>query len=63
MGGFFVTKGSIQDLYSGTILIFIYSPYYFFEKEDFNYNNIKINEQVESISKTENLRKSLGKQA
>lgn len=49
--GFFVTSGSIKDLYSGTILIFIYSPYYFFEKEYFNYNHIKINEQVENISK------------
>jgi len=49
--GFYVTRGSIQDLYSGIILIFIYTPHYFFAKEDHNYNHIEINTQVESISK------------
>lgn len=48
--GFFVTRGSIQGLYSGIILIFIYSPYYFFAKEDYNYDHVEINVQVESIS-------------
>lgn len=33
---FFTTRGSIQELYSGTLLIFIYSSYYFFIKENFN---------------------------
>lgn len=49
--GFYVIRGSIQDLYSGIILIFIYTPHYFFEKEDYNYNHIEINAKVESISK------------
>ena len=49
--GFFVTRGSIQGLYSGIILIFVYTPHYFFAKEDCNHNHIEINAQVESISK------------
>ena len=49
--GFFVTSGNIKDLYSGTILIFIYSPYYFFAKEDYKSNHVEIDAQVVGISK------------
>lgn len=48
---FFTTRGSIQDLYSGTFLIFIYSSYYFFTKEDFNSNYIENSTRVGNISK------------
>ncbi len=48
---FFTTRGSIQDLYSGTFLIFIYSLYYFFTKEDFNSNHIESNMELGNISK------------
>ena len=48
---FFTIRGSIQDLYSGTFLIFIYSSYYFFAKENFKSNHVEINAQVVGISK------------
>lgn len=37
---FITSRGSISDLYSGTILIFVYSAYYFF-KNDIQAKNIK----------------------
>jgi len=46
---FFTIRGSIQDLYSGIFLIFIYSSYYFFTKEDIKSNNNESDSQVIDI--------------